>query len=100
LIQWGADVDVLNKANRTAAELASENGQAEVAKFISEYKSNPNTRNKLLSTTLDTVEYDAEDDGKDEAKVSLHDAVEEGNIETLKSLLDRTGSGYKRLRCK
>ena len=34
----GVDVDVLNKANKTATELASENGEAEVTKFISEYK--------------------------------------------------------------
>jgi ankyrin repeat protein len=41
LLLWrGADVDVLNKAGRSAAELASENGQAEVANFISEYKAN------------------------------------------------------------
>jgi ankyrin repeat protein len=57
LLRPGADVDVLNKAGRSAAELASESGQAEVAKCISEYKANANTRNKLLSTTLDTVEY-------------------------------------------
>jgi len=89
LLRRGADVDVLNKANRTAAELASDNGQAEVAKFISEYKANPNTRNKLLSTTLDTVEFGADDDGKNEAKVSLHDAAEAGDIDVVKSLLEQ-----------
>jgi hypothetical protein len=34
---------------------------------------------------LDTAEYGADDDGKDEAKVSLHAAAEEGNIDTVKS---------------
>jgi ankyrin repeat protein len=39
---------------------------------------------------LDTVEYGADDDGrKDEANVSLHAAAEEGNIDTVKSLLER-----------
>jgi ankyrin repeat protein len=89
LLQRGAGVDVLNKAGRSAAELALENGQAEVAEFISEYKANAITRNKLRSTTLDTDEYCADDDGKDEAKVSLHAAAEEGNIDTLKSLFER-----------
>jgi ankyrin repeat protein len=79
----------INLANRTAAELASKNGQAEVVKFISEYKANSNNRNKLLFTALDTVEYGADDDGKDEAKVSLHDAAEEGNIDAVESLLGR-----------
>jgi ankyrin repeat protein len=89
LLRRDAVVDVLNKAGRSAAELASENDQAEVAKFIFEYKTNANTRIKLLSTTLDTVEYGADDDGKEEAKVLLHAAAEEGNMETLKSLLER-----------
>jgi ankyrin repeat protein len=89
LLLRGADIDVLNKAGGSAAELASENGQAEVANFITEYKANANTRNKLRSTTLDTIEYGADDDGKDEAKNSLHAAAEEGNIDALKSLLER-----------
>jgi len=48
LIRRGANVDVFNKANKTSAELASENGQAEVSNFISEYKANSVARNKLL----------------------------------------------------
>ncbi len=80
---------MLNKAGRNAAKLASENGKAEVAKFLSEYKTNANTRNKLRSMALDTVEYGADDDGKDKAMVSLHAAAEEGNVDTLKSLLGR-----------
>jgi ankyrin repeat protein len=88
LLRRGADVDVVSKAGRSAGELASENGQAEVAKFISEYRANANTRNQLRSTTLDTVEYGADDDGK-EAKDSLHAAAEEGNIDTVKSLLEQ-----------
>jgi ankyrin repeat protein len=89
LLRRGADVDVLNKANKTAAELASENGKAEVAKFIAEYKADANIRNKIRSTTLDTAEYGADEDGKDEGKASLHAAAEEGNIDVVKSLLER-----------
>jgi ankyrin repeat protein len=48
LPRLGADVNVVNKAGRSAGELASENGQSEVAKFISKYKANADTRNKLL----------------------------------------------------
>jgi len=66
-----------------------ENGQAEVAKFILEYRANANTRSKLRSTILDTVEYAGDDDGKDEAKVSLHAAAEEGNTDMVKSLFER-----------
>jgi ankyrin repeat protein len=40
-------------------------------------------------TSLDTVEYGADDDWEDEAKVLLHAAAEEGNIDTLKPLLER-----------
>jgi hypothetical protein len=40
-------------------------------------------------TTLDTVESGADDITKEEAKDSLHDAAEEGNIDTVKPLLER-----------
>ena len=90
LLRQGADVDVLNKAGRSAGELASENGQAEVAKFISEYRANPNAGRNLRSMTLDTaVEYGADDDWKEEAKDLLHAAAEQGDIDTIKSLLER-----------
>jgi ankyrin repeat protein len=89
LLRRGADVDVVNKAGRSAAELASKNGQADVAKFICEYKANANTRNKLPSTALDTIEYGADDDGKDEAEVLLGAAAKAGNIDTVRSLLER-----------
>ena len=92
LLRQGADVDVLNKANKTAAELASENGQAEVAKFISEYKADADIRNNIRSTTLDSTEstqFGADEDGKDEQNASLHAAAEEGNINAVKSLLER-----------
>ena len=85
----GADVDVVNEAGRSAAELVSENGQAELANFISEYKANSNSRNMLRSTTLDSVEYDAEVDRIYDAKASLHAAVEEGDMDTMKLLLKR-----------
>ena len=44
---------------------------------------------KLRSTTLDTIEYGPDDDWKDETRVSLHATAEEGNIDNLKSLLER-----------
>jgi ankyrin repeat protein len=80
---------VVNEAGRSAAELVSENGQAELANFISEYKANSNSRNMLRSTTLDSVEYDAEVDRIYDAKASLHAAVEEGDMDTMKLLLKR-----------
>jgi hypothetical protein len=46
---------MLNKANKIAAELASENGQARIVKFIAEYKADGNGRNKVRLTALDTV---------------------------------------------
>ena len=84
----GTNVDVLSKVGRSAAELSLENSQAEIAKFISEYKANANTRNKLPPMTLDTVQYDARKDGQDEAKICLHGAVAEGNVDTLKLLFE------------
>ena len=90
----GVDVDVLNKANKTATELASENCQAEVAKLIAEYKADGNIRNKIRSTTLDTAQYAADEDGKDRGVALLHAAAEEGNIDVVKSLLEQ-GSRYQ-----
>jgi len=48
-----------------------------------------NTQKELGCTTLETVKYGAEDHGEDEAEVSLHAAAEEGNVSTLKSLIER-----------
>jgi ankyrin repeat protein len=89
LLQRGADVDVLNKANKTAAELASENGEAEVAKFIAEYKADANIRNKIRSSTLDIAQFGADEDGKDKGNAPLHAAAAEGNIDVVKSLLEQ-----------
>ena len=47
------------------------------------------TRNEVRSTTLDTVENGTNGDGKDEVKVSLHVAAEEGDMDKVKSLLER-----------
>ena len=47
LLRCGADVDVLDKAGRSAADFSSANGQAEVVGFFSEYKANGDTQNKL-----------------------------------------------------
>ena len=44
-------------------------------------------------------ECGADDDGKDEVNISLHDAPEEGNIDTVK-VVARTGNGYQRPQCK
>ena len=89
LLRRGADVDVLDKANRTAAELASENGQADIAKLIAEYRADANIRNKIRSATIDAAQYDAGEDMEDGAEASLHAAVEEGIIDIVKSLLKR-----------
>jgi ankyrin repeat protein len=91
LLRWGADVDVLNKANKTAAELASENGKAKIATFISEYKADASILNEVRSTTLDTAQsrYGVDEDGKDEAMVSLHAAADEGNVEVVQLVLER-----------
>jgi len=63
LLRRGADAD---DANKVPAKLVSENGKAEVAKFISEYKADANIRNKYA-------------------------AAEEGKIDVVKSFF-RTGS--------
>jgi ankyrin repeat protein len=98
LLRRGADVDILNKANKTAAELASENGKAEVARFIAEYKADANIRNKIRSTTMDTAQYGVDGDGNDGGKASLHAAAEEGNIDVVKSLLE-SRSGHQWPHC-
>ena len=85
LLRRGVDVDVLDRTNKTAAELASKNGNTEVSKFLAEYKGNANIRNKIRSTTLDAAEYGADEDGE----ASLHAAAEEGNVDIVKSLLER-----------
>jgi ankyrin repeat protein len=89
LLRRGADVDALNEVNKTAAEMGSENGKVEVAKLITEYKSDANIRNKVRSTTLDTAQYGADEDGENEGKASLHAAAEEGNIDIVRSLLEQ-----------
>ena len=93
LFQRGADVDILNKANKTAAEMASENDKAEVAKLIAEYKADANIRNKIRSTTFDTAQYsakyDADEDGERRGNASLHAAAAEGNIKVVESLVEQ-----------
>ena len=82
LLKRGADVNVLrvNKANETADRLASENGQAEVARLIAEYKADADIRNKICSATLDTARYGVDEDRRDEGKASLHITAEEGAL--------------------
>ena len=89
LLRQGAEVDVLDAANKTAVELASDNGKAEVAKFIAEYKTDPSIRINLRSTTLDTAQVGTNQYATDEEMGSLHAAAEEGNVDLVKSLLER-----------
>jgi ankyrin repeat protein len=64
LLLRDADADALNKLNKTPAALASENDEAEVTRFIAEYNADPNIRNKIRSTTLDTDLYANDEDEK------------------------------------
>ena len=89
LLRRGVDVDMLNKTNETAADLASENDKTEVAKFIAEYKADGNIRNKVRSSTLDTAQDRADEIGTDNENVSLHTAAEEGNIDIVRLLIER-----------
>jgi serine/threonine-protein phosphatase 6 regulatory ankyrin repeat subunit B len=89
LLGQGADVGVVNKANQTAAELASDVGQVEVEKFIAEYQADANIRNQIFSTTTLAAQYGADEDREYEGMTSLHDAAEEGNVNVVKSLLER-----------
>ena len=89
LLRRGADVNVRSKTNRTAADLANGSGKFEVARLISEYMADANTRNRTRSTTLDTTQYSADEGGNEGREDSLHAAAEEGNVDVVKSLLDR-----------
>jgi ankyrin repeat protein len=86
LLRRGADVDVVNKANKTASELASDAG---IAKVISEHKADGSIRNQIRSITIGTAEHGDNEDAKIEGEVSLHAVAEEGNIDVVKSLLER-----------
>ena len=44
---------------------------------------------QMCSTALDAAQYGADEDGKDEGKAAMHAAAEEGNIDVVKSLLER-----------
>jgi ankyrin repeat protein len=87
LLQRGANVDV-----------ALENGEAEVAKFIAEYKADVSIRSNIRSTALDTAQGGADENGTGKEKASLHAAAEEGNVDTVKSLYSM-GSRYQQLQC-
>ncbi len=79
---------MVNKDNKTAAELASENGKAEVAKFISKYKADANIRRNMRWTTLDIAKDGADENETDKEMAPLHTAAEDGNIDEVKSLLE------------
>ncbi|KAH9981713.1 ankyrin repeat-containing domain protein, partial [Russula compacta] len=89
LLGRSADIDVLNGANKTAVELASENDNAKVASFLAEYKLDVNVRKEILPVSLNTDEPDAEEDEKNEGKLSLHTASQEGEVDIVKMLLDQ-----------
>src|SRR6266478_3967849 len=80
---------MLNKANETAADLASEDDKTEVAKFIAEYKADGNIRKKVRSSTLDTAQDGADEIGTDNENASLHTAAEEGKIDVVRLLIVR-----------
>jgi len=86
LIDRGANIDCRNGKQQTPLGLASSFGRLEVARFLIEKGAAVSTQdkegNKLRSKMLGTAEYGADDDGKGEAKDSLHTAAEEGNIDT------------------
>ncbi len=81
MLGWGADVDVQNKANKTAGEMASENDKAEVSSLLAGYKSDANVQHSINSSTLDLVRSDAHG-SEDEETISLHTAAEEGTAGT------------------
>jgi hypothetical protein len=61
LLQQGADVDILNKVDKTTAELHWRS-IANVARFLAEYNGDANIRNKIWSTTLDTAQYGVDEE--------------------------------------
>jgi ankyrin repeat protein len=67
----GADIDSRNHVNKTAADLASDHGQIEVASFLAEYAGDENVRNKIC---LDATLHDS-DDGDGTEHTSFHAAV-------------------------
>jgi ankyrin repeat protein len=89
LLKCGAGVEALNKGKKTAEDVASENGNTKVARLIAEYKADANVRNETRSTTLNISQHGANEDGKGEGRGLLHAAAEEGNINVVKSLLER-----------
>ena len=91
LLRGGADIEARNKSKQNAEKIAFENNKSEVAKFLAEYKSHPHVRNKIFSATLDPAQIQivAEEEGKSEAKKTLHTVVEEGEIVLVRSFLDK-----------
>ena len=79
---------MLNKAYKTAAELASENGKAEVARILAEYKAGVNSLFNIPFTTLGTAENGPDEGEKGKEKISLHAASEEEKFDMVKSLLE------------
>jgi ankyrin repeat protein len=88
LLRRGADIDVRDKANRTAAELASENHETEVANFLAGYREDTNTRENIASKTLEVSLPASGEDGEDMGNASLLFASKYGEVATVKSLLD------------
>ena len=101
LLECGIDIDIRDGYGRTPLCLASMNGKLDLARFLIVQGANIHIGDsKLRSTTLDIIEYSADDDGNDEAKVLLHTAAKEGNLDTVKSLLERGMCVYQCPQCK
>jgi len=91
LFRLGADVDARNKANKTAVDLAIENDNARIARFLTGYKDDENVLNNTRSTTLDTAHHGTDHVGMDGGKALLLDAAYEGDLGVVQSLLDQGG---------
>jgi ankyrin repeat protein len=90
LLLWrGGDTNVLDKVNKTATDLASENGNGEIASFLAEYRTRSYIRNNVRSASFDTARHATDEYGKDEARTSLHTASKCGKLDVVKSLLNQ-----------
>jgi ankyrin repeat protein len=86
LLRQGADIDWRNHDNKTAADLAPDNCQAEVASFLADFTVDEIVQNKVYSNLLDTIPDNSEDEDGTEL-MSLHDAVEDGELGIVRLLL-------------
>jgi ankyrin repeat protein len=83
----GANFSIVDNAKKTPAELASENGKAEVARFLDQYEANIKLQGMPQSAIFNTPHRGVERDEKGKGKASLHSFSEEGNLQDVKWLL-------------